>query len=110
MKNIINKTLLIFALLFTSNYAFAGSGHSHNVNDATIKSNAKQHLNQLVFKNKLAKSWKDATFLKMEKQGIVSREWLVSFKNPSIQQSSKQTLYIYLTTYGKIKGANFTGE
>ncbi len=110
MRIALKKSLLLFIFLFGTLQAFAGAGHSHNVSQSTIKKNASYHLMQLAQKEKIDKSWKDAKFLNMTQRGIISKEWVASFKNSTINDKSKQVIYIYLTTYGKVKGANYQGD
>lgn len=99
------KTLII-TLLFAITPVFAGAGHSHTVSKSTIEKNAKISLEKLVKKRKLESSWKSANLTSIKKQGYISKEWVVGFKN----SINKQTIYIYLTTYGKFIGANYSGD
>ena len=110
MTKTLSKLLLAFALFFGATQAFAGAGHSHTVSDGTIKMNAKKHLQRLASKQKIESSWSDAKFVAMKKQGIVSKEWVVSYQNDKISDTNKKVIYVYLTTYGKVKGANYQGN
>ncbi len=102
--------IVLVALLLSVSSLFAGSGHSHSVSQTTIKSNAKRELVRLVDNGKLDTSWKEAKRVSMKKQGVFSKEWVIGFNNKQIEDTSKQTLYIYLSTYGKMKGANYKGD
>jgi len=107
MKNII-KTLLI-TLLLTLGVApvFASGGHSHDASEYVIENNAKYELGKLIKKGKFDNSWK----VSMLKKGLpFNKEWVVGFTNDTISDVKKQTVYIYLTTYGKYKGANYNGN
>jgi len=110
MKTTIKKSLLLSILLFSTIQLFAGSGHSHSVSESTIKNNAIKNIKVLIQNKKIAKSWENAKFESMKRQGVFLKEWKVSFKNSSIQDLNKQIIFIYLTTYGKIKGANFKDQ
>jgi DNA-binding MarR family transcriptional regulator len=99
---------LLLTLGFTS--AYAGSGHSHASSKMTIERNAKYELGQLIKKGKLEQSWKNAKQTSMEKQGLISKEWVIGFTNESVTDAKKRVLYIYLTTYGKFIGANYNGK
>jgi hypothetical protein len=39
-----------------------------------------------------------------------NNEWVVSFENLEIKDKSKQTIYIFVSVYGDIEGANYTGN
>jgi len=103
---------LVVTLLLTLGFTpvFAGSGHSHDESQATIKKNAKYELGKLVKKGKIDSSWNEAKQTSMKKQGIISKEWVVGFTNEKIKDIKKQVIYIYLSTYGKFKGANYKGD
>jgi len=109
MKNIIKKLLITLLLGLTP--AFASGGHSHDASEYVIENNAKYELGKLIKKGKFNNSWKEAKKVKMIKQGLpFNKEWVVGFKNNTVADVNKQTVYIYLTTYGKYKGANYKGN
>ena len=56
-------------------------------------------------------SWKTANVAKTEKKKFGdAMEWVVSFKNDKISDSSKQILYVFVTLGGEVVGANHTGK
>lgn len=96
--------MFLIALTFGANNAFAGSGHSHNASKATVKRNAVMEVNRLAKVNKIPSSWKDSTLLKSQREGNL---WVVSFENSNIIEKEKSVLYIYLSSYGKPRGATY---
>ncbi|MDA3907935.1 MAG: DUF6488 family protein [Sulfurimonas sp.] len=119
---ILIKTVLVTALV-ASTSLFAGSGHSHGehghshaheqevVTKDTIKEIAQQKVQSLVKQKKIAKSWKSSSFEKIEQSKLnYKKDWVVSFKNAKIAKQSRQTLYIFVSRSGLIKGANYTGK
>lgn len=111
MTTTIKSLIIALILSLGTNSLFAGAGHSHNASEKRIESSARNKINKLIALNKIDKSWLKAKLLKMKKQnGIYGKEWVVSFKNKDIKDEKKQTLYIYLTTFAKVKGVNFKGN
>ncbi|WP_415397283.1 DUF6488 family protein [Sulfurimonas sp. CS5] len=117
---ILIKTALI-AVLVASTSLFASSEHSHAehghsheqkvVSEDNIKEIAKQKVNSLVKQKKIAKSWKNTPVDKMEISKVnYKKDWVVSFKNTKLAKKSRQTLYIFVSRNGMIKGANYTGK
>jgi hypothetical protein len=111
MIKIIKSIIVTLILTLGASSLYAGAGHSHNVSEDKILRNAKGAVNKLVATDKLNKSWLDSKLLKMKKQNLsFGKEWKVSFKNDKVEDSTKQILYVYLTTYGQVKGVNYKGE
>ena len=102
--------VLILTLILGLTSLYAGAGHSHNISDNDIKVRAQNHITSLINKEKIDTSWKNYKMGKMEKRGIISKEWVVSFINSKIEDKTKQTLFVYLTSYGKVKGVNYKGD
>jgi len=94
----------------------AGAGHDHGhshdpVSQGQAELAAIKSVARLVEKGKIDKSWKSVGVMKSEKKKFgKNMEWVVSFKNENISDSSKQTLYIFLTLTGEYLAANFTGK
>lgn len=89
-------------------------GHSHS-HDPVSRSQAEQvaikSVAQLVEKGKINSSWKSANVAKSEKKKFGDNmEWVVSFNNEKISDTSKQTLYVFLSLTGEYIAANFTGK
>ncbi len=79
-------------------------------NQSTIEKNAKEKMIKLVLEKKIPKSWEDAVLLKTVKTKNNTNDWVVSFGNTNIKNRSKQTLYIFVSVYGKVMGVNYSGK
>ncbi len=111
MTKTFKKLIMTLLLILGMSSAYAGSGHSHDASESLIINNAKYELLNLIKKGKFNKTWKNAKRLNIIKQGFFSnKEWVVSFKNDSVKNISKQIVYIYFTSYGKFKGVNYKGN
>jgi len=120
MKTFIKATLITAVLTCTTLYAGgshshdADHGHSHTqaeASKASIEKAALSELARLIQNNKIDQSWSNTPIEKMQKKQFHhNMEWVASFKNTKIQDKSKQTLYIFLSLYGKSTGANYTGK
>ncbi|MDH5219490.1 MAG: DUF6488 family protein [Gammaproteobacteria bacterium] len=113
------KAILLISMLligFNSPQSYAGPGHdghahSHDVDANTAKKNAAKVVNKLVEKKKISDTWGSTQATTVEKKRFGKQdEWVVTFKNPKEQDSSKQTLYVFLNMEGKYLAANFTGQ
>lgn len=96
---------IILTLFIASSNIFAsaaGNGHSHVASKAKVERNAKSGVFSYIKANKIDESWKNAKIMESKK---INNEWVISFKNPNLE--TKNILIIYLTPYGKVKGANF---
>lgn len=99
---------LLLSLGIQNSFAAAGSAsHSHVASKTRVQNIAIKELNRLASKNKIPLSWKDTAIFETKKS---ANEWIVDFKNQQIEDSKKAKISIYLTTYGKVKGANFSGK
>jgi len=122
MKKLLKATVVTLALSFTALYAsgthsHGDNGHSHDapiqeeVSKKAIKDIAKQEVKRLTLEKKIDDSWLFRPISKMRKtQYNYNNEWVVSFENSAIQDKTKQTLYVFVTVYGKLTGANYTGK
>lgn len=108
MKNIIKLLITAFILTFGTTNLMAGAGHSHNADEAKIERNAKAKIVNLIKKQKLDTSWNESKLVSMKKKLYGGKsEWIVTYKNNQVADTSRQTIYVYLTSYGKVIGANF---
>ena len=107
-------TFLLFSVT-----AAAGDGHDHDhgshshdpVTQSQAEEAAVKSVEKLVSKRKVADSWKGIKVASSEKKKFGNREeWMVSFKNETASDPSKQTLYIFLSLTGDYIAANFTGK
>ncbi|MDH5545891.1 MAG: DUF6488 family protein [Gammaproteobacteria bacterium] len=119
MKKVL--VLLVAGLLATSVFAHEGhkghgSGNPYKDFDIPIEQKdaetfAKSVIDRLVEKKKISESWRNAGFLGATQKVFKDQpEWVVSYKNVSIKEESKQVLYVFLSTYGEFLGINYTGE
>lgn len=122
MKTLIKTTITAIAL--TSGTLYAGSGHSHSHDDGHNHSHTKEEVSKqdiqqianlqlmmLVESGKVDKSWSDKPILNMEKKKFHhNMEWVVSYRNKEVKDKEKQTLYIFVSLYGDVTGANHTGK
>lgn len=114
MFKMISAFVMSFALLASP--AFAGAGHDHGHSHGPVKadvaaSKAKNKIAALVKAEKIAASW--AT---LEPESVVQKtytkgpEWVVTFKNLKVTDTSKQTLYMFYSLNGHYIAANYTGN
>lgn len=120
MKTLIKTTIAAIAL--TTGALYAGSGHSHShdnghshtkkeVSKSDIQKIANMQLMILVEKEKIDKSWSDTPILNLEKKKFHhNMEWVASYRNKEVKDKEKQTLYIFVSLYGDVTGANHTGK
>ena len=89
-----------------------GHGHSHDpINQQQAEQLAIKSVARLINKGKIDDSWKSVSVANAEKKKFGAKmEWVVSFKNDKISDTSKQTLYVFLSLTGKYIGANYTGK
>jgi len=109
------RKLLIsmFAIgLLATGSAFAHGGHDHEpIDKEKAIEKAKVVVSQMVKKSKLDASWENVKSIKASKKAFKEgNEWFISFENKTIKDSSKSTLYVFLTLSGEYLAANFTGK
>ena len=93
-------------------------GHSHRYDDIknevskeTVEKAAKQKVQSLVAEKKIHKSWASMPISKIGKTHYGdTNDWVVGFDNMKIKNKKRQTLYIFVSVYGEIRGANYTGK
>jgi len=95
-------------------------GHSHSplydkvkpgVSKETVEKAAIQEVQTLVAKKKIPKSWKHVPISKIGKTHYGDTDdWVVGFDNMKIKNKERQTLYIFVSVQGEIRGANYTGN
>jgi hypothetical protein len=118
MKKIITKVAVAAILAFGVNPLYGGAGHDHShsssktkINEAKAKDIALKEMRRYVINGKLDKSWEGAPVNSAKQQVYKSiPEWVVTFKNPKESKPEQQNLYVFVSQYGEIMGANFTGE
>jgi len=126
MKIILKATAITLLLTITTLYASSEHNHSeHNhtahghkhetlqkgISNTAVKEIAIQEVKRLALAKKIPKSWKSIPVTKIGKAHYGdTNDWVVGFDNPKIKDSTKQTLYIFVSIHGKIMGANYTGN
>ncbi|MCF6280837.1 MAG: DUF6488 family protein [Candidatus Polarisedimenticolaceae bacterium] len=97
------KAILFFSFLVIPP-AMAGSGHDHGHGDSheTISSNtamnkATSKVKQMADAGKIDASWATVTAASIEQVTYAQGpEWVISFKNDQLSDTSKQMLYLFL--------------
>lgn len=120
MKNLLKSLALLAAISATT--LFAGSGHSHDaehghshasvkVSEEKVKQIAKRELQGLIKRSKIDKSWSSIEAQSTEKKSFGGKmEWVAVFMNESIKDIKKQKLYVFVSEYGEVTGANYSGK
>lgn len=113
MKQIFKIIALTLALATTPLLAGAGApGHTHEkITEQKAINIAKSMRDGLAKKGTIADTWKSVDYSTVEQKKFGKNlEWVVTFYNPKIEDKSKQTLYVFVSLYGKVTGANYTGN
>ena len=112
-------TTLTMALGMTlwSSAALADPGNSCHFHgkkpaaEATVSGCALQRKDALVKSGKLPAAWAAVQPHTIDVvDGKKGKEWKVSFKDPTANDKSKETLYMFFTPPGNFIAANFTGQ
>ena len=104
------------------NAVLAGSGHSHDadgghshahapISSEEAASRASKVLKQLADTGKIDSTWSGLKAASMN-QKLFSKgpEWVITFKNDTVADATKQTLYLFFTLDGHYIAANYTGN
>ena len=140
MTKLIKATVVTLALGVTTIVAGSGHSHdedSHKGHDHSQKENnheghkhsplydkvkpgvSKEHIQKaaiqevqsLVAAKKIPKSWQHVPISKIGKTHYGDTDdWVVGFDNMKIKNKERQTLYIFVSVGGEIRGANYTGN
>ncbi len=119
MKKVLKSILLASLLILGATSLLAGGNHSHGAHSHTHEKISEQKAikiaksmrDGLSKKGTIADSWKAVDYLTVEKKMFGKHEeWVITFNNPRIEDKAKQTLYIFISLYGKVTGANYTGN
>jgi len=90
----------------------AGGSHSHGPisSDAAVKK-ATTKVTSLIEGGKLDKSWANLKAVgATQKDFGKGPEWVVTFKNDTVSDATKQTLYLFYSLDGTYIATNFTGK
>ncbi len=115
MKTLIT-TLVLSSLLF-STPVMAGPGHEHShshgpVSEGEATKRAIKKVKQLAKSGKIDTSWSKLKSASGAEKKTFSKgqEWVISFANDKVSDSSKRRLYIFFTLDGHYIAANYTGK
>ena len=110
----VQKTILILVLILTAfgvkahldpEYARKKIGANKALKIATSQ------IQRLVKEQRIGSSWLKATHLKSGKKKFGAEvEWVVTFKNKSVEDLKKKKLYVFIDVFGDFVAANFTGR
>ena len=110
MRNI-STALLVSSLFFVSPvmvHAHGSGGHSHvPASKSEVIKKATEKVKSLVESGKLDKSWKG---VKAVDALLIGDTWKVTYKNDKVSDTTKQTLYVFMSLNGAYYAANFTGQ
>jgi hypothetical protein len=88
-----------------------GHGPKIVITESQASAKAAQVVATIVKKGQLDASWSPIQPAEIQKKNFQGRlEWVVTFNNPAEKDVTKQKLYVFLSLYGEITGANFKGE
>ena len=117
---IIAVATLSLSLLAISPISIAGPGHEHDshgghhhgpISSERVSTKAEKRVEHLVESGKIPISWKNLSAATIgQKTYAKGPEWVITFKNPVIEDTSKQTLYLFYTLDGHYIAANYTGN
>ncbi|MDP1549058.1 MAG: DUF6488 family protein [Nitrosomonas sp.] len=116
MKNLLSITILTATLIFSSGSIAgeASSCHFHGktqVTEEVVINCAVERKDILIKQGKIDPSWKAIEQDKIELvDGKKGKEWLVTFTDPTVDDKTKEKLYMFFTAPGNFIAANFTGK
>ena len=106
--------MLLLAFSATGSYAHGpdgGHGSTTKITESQASAMATQVVATIVKKGQLDTSWSQIQPTEIKQKAFNGMpEWIVTFINPAEKDTAKQKLYIFLSLYGEITGANFKGE
>ena len=121
---------IVITLLISLTTLYAGNehnheGHSHDTNNhghgyealkneisrKYVEEIATKEVIRLAEKKKIHMSWKTIPISMIGRTHYAdSDDWKVAFTNSKIKNKKRQTLYIFVSTRGKVTGANYSGK
>lgn len=110
MRNLL--IAIVFGLTTLATTTFAGPGHSHGpVAKEAVSKMALKKRDQLIKKGKLDKSWGDAAVNTVEQKTFKKKpEWVITFRNDTVADEAKRTLYMFYALDGHYLATNFSGK
>ena len=109
MRNLLVAVVLGLTMSTT---AFAGPGHSHApVTKEAVSEMALKKRDQLIKNGKLDKSWSAAPVGSVEQKTFKKKpEWVITFRNDTVADEAKRTLYMFYALDGHYLASNFSGN
>jgi len=113
---ILSTALLLLSSLLFALPVMAGSGHDHSHSHGPISGKeainiATKTVQKLAKAGKIDSSWSSTNAVRVEqKEFPKGPEWVVTFKNDKVSDSSKQTLYLFFSLDGNYIATNYTGD
>lgn len=119
MKNLITT---LFLSLFLTTPVMAGGGHAHGpdgghshsqapVSSEEAINRASKKVNQLATAGVIDASWAGVkAHSATQKQFSKGTEWVITFKNDKVKDSTKQNLYLFFSLDGHYIAANYSGK
>ena len=115
MQRLIISLVVLVAFSATGLYAHGPQGGGHGsttkITESQASAMATKAVATIVKKGQLDATWSQVQPAEIQKKTFDSRpEWVVTFNNPAEKDKAKQKLYIFLSLYGEVTGANFKGK
>lgn len=104
--------MALFTLIAPTVHGGGGGGVDDYATEEKVRGEAMKAIASVAEKGKIPSSWTEvqpaSSSEKMGKKGFY--EWTVIFKNPEIEDSAKQTLYVILNPAGQVLRVNYSGK
>ncbi|MFC1750786.1 DUF6488 family protein [Pseudomonadota bacterium] len=114
------KMVLFLCAVFFGAPVLAGSGHDHDdghghshgpVSSDVASEKAIKKVGKLAQAGKIDGSWAALKPVSVEQKTYSQGpEWVITFKNEKISDTSKQTMYLFFSLDGHYIAANYTGN
>ncbi len=114
MKKLAITLLFSFVLFATPVMTVSGHDHGHShepISKEVVMSEATKKVHQLAEDGKIDSSWSETNAASAKQEEFADDlEWVVTFENDKVSDSSEQTLYLFYSLDGDYLAANYTGE
>lgn len=116
MRKSTSALTLCLALFGTPVLAGAGHDHGHGHSHGPVSSDAAaekavKKVEQLAQAGKIDPSWAGAKPSSVEQKNYANGpEWVVTFRNDKVADTSKHALYLFFSLDGHYIAANYTGK
>ena len=119
MKNLTTALFLTSSLLFGAPI-IAGTGHEHDkdgghshgpISSDSAIDKALKKVKQMADAGKIDATWSGINAASIDQKTYKKGpEWVITFKNGKINETEKQTLYLFFSLDGHFIAANYTGN